>query len=463
MPLSGSSRARIYRAVLGWMAVVLICGCDTQQAGVPPQLAKAPARDTYRITLDASIADDPQTGRLLVFFIDEIGDRWRDRSPCLGPFEESPQPIAAIDVTDLAPGDTLSFDQTLADTMPRSLDSLRGKVLVQAVLDVDETQRHHLQGPGNLVSEIIEIDLDNAASQTIELTLSRRINGPGTLAPDSEHLLWVSIRSDLLSSFAGRDVMHNAGVALPPGYHDDPDRRWPIVYVVPEFARRHHDAAQYADMFATPGIERVAPMAIHVVLDPEAPLGHHGFVDSENNGPRATALVEELIPHIDATFQTDTRHDARIVTGHGAGGWAALWLQLQHPDMFGACWATSPDPVSFMALQMNNIYMDENFFEYAEGHETIGMRDYDRDDRPIVLSTQREQARMESIVGPGGTSGMRLDSWEARYAPHNAPRGLPTPLFDDQTGRIDSSTTEFWKQRDISINIVRNWQTMGRS
>ena len=117
-------RIRISLVATAFVGVTFLPGCDAQQAQTPPQLTKAPARDTYRITLDASIADELQAGRLLVFFITEQHGVWEDRSPSFGPFEEAPQPLAAVEVADLAPGTSFSFDQTLADTMPRSLDAL---------------------------------------------------------------------------------------------------------------------------------------------------------------------------------------------------------------------------------------------------------------------------------------------------------------------------------------------------
>ena len=86
---------------------------------------------------------------------------------------------------------------------------------------------------------------------------------------------------------------------------------------------RHDGAIAYADMQATPGVGDIAPVAVWIVLDPESPLGHHGFLDSPSNGKRATALVEELIPHLEERFRLVTRPEGRLVTGHSSGGWAA--------------------------------------------------------------------------------------------------------------------------------------------
>ncbi|MFM8872344.1 MAG: alpha/beta hydrolase-fold protein, partial [Phycisphaerales bacterium] len=69
--------------------------------------------------------------------------------------------------------------------------------------------------------------------------------------------------------------------------------------------------------------------------------------DSAANGPRARALVEEFIPALERQFRLVRRPEARIVTGHSSGGWSALWLQLTHPETFGACFPSTPDPVDF--------------------------------------------------------------------------------------------------------------------
>src|SRR5690606_6627459 len=148
----------------------------------------------------------------------------------------------------------------------------------------DETERSHEDGPGNVYSDVITVDFAPDRVDEFELTL-RHVVAPAALPEDSENLQWIEMRSELLSEFYGRDVFHRAGVALPPGYHEDDNRRWSAIYTVPGFGGRHTMARMHERMFASAGIEEVAPMAVAIVLDPESPLGHHGFVDSPNHGP----------------------------------------------------------------------------------------------------------------------------------------------------------------------------------
>ena len=113
----------------------------TLAAPAPPAAA-----DTYRVTLDPSVRREPADGRLILFFVTETGGRWDHIAPETGPFWERPQPIASVAVSGLEPGGFVTIDGT-AIAFPTSLDSLDGPVRVQAILDVDNTERSHLEGP----------------------------------------------------------------------------------------------------------------------------------------------------------------------------------------------------------------------------------------------------------------------------------------------------------------------------
>src|SRR5207237_5249903 len=110
-----------------------------------------------------------------------------------------------------------------------------------------------------------------------------------------------------------------------------------------------------------------------IALDPESGNGHTLFANSDNNGPRGDALVEELIPALESKFHLISQKGARIVSGHSSGGWAAMWLTLQYPQTFGACFAVSPDPVDFHCLERIDIYNMSN--AYSDGqHDFLGAR-----------------------------------------------------------------------------------------
>ena len=423
-------------------------------------LAPAARADTYTVTLDPSIGGPPVSGRVILFFVTETGRRWERTPPMSGPFWSRPQPIASIAVVGLEPGGSV-FLKGSAVAFPGSLDDLEGTVRVQAILDSDHTERSHLTGPGNVHSAVQTVELSAGRDDRVTLRLDRRIEPEGP-PEDRENLKWIELRSERLSAFYGRSVYHRAGVALPKGYLDPAasTRKWPAVYVIPGFGSRHHGAARYAKRFETADANTVE--AVHIVLDPESPLGHHGFVDSPNHGPRGTALVEELIGHLESTFRLIAEPEARIVTGHSSGGWSSLWLQLEWPEVFGACWASAPDPVDFSAFQMCDLYRDQNIYVDAGGGAVPSFRDPSGPGgETVVRMTVRQECRMEYAVHPLGGSGEQWDAWEAMFSPRDPRSGYPRPMFDARTGRIDRAVVEHWRKFDISERVTSDWARYG--
>jgi hypothetical protein len=428
--------------------------------------ASAPA-DTYRVHLDPAARAEPATGRMILFLIIATERPWPFTNPIDGPFFEKPQPIASIAVKDFKGGDVATLDgSSLA--WPESLDKLEGKVRVQAILDADDTERSHTEGPGNVYSDVVEVNVSALRDDTIDLTLKNVVSPPPPPRREFTNLKWVTLRSDLLSAFYGRDVFHRAGVALPKGYHipQYPRRQWPTFYVIPGFGGRDDGALDYAQMLMTEGVEEIAPIVVYVVLDPECALGHHGFCDSANNGPRGEALVKELIPHLEAQFRLIARPEARIVTGHSSGGWSSLWLQLNYPDVFGACWSSAPDPVDFSAFQMTDLYRDGNMFTMPEGGETPAYRALLSEQEleagvSDVPMTVRQEAGMERAIDPDGRSGQQWDAWEAMFSPRDDKTMLPRPMFDAATGKIHQDVVEHWQRYDMAKLLEREWNRLG--
>lgn len=421
--------------------------------------AAAARADTIRVLIDNGLVSAPVTGRLVVFFITETGERWERTDPARGPFFSDPQPIASIPVENLRPGVPFNLDTAFMTTFPLDFTRLEGRARIRAILDRDDTTRSLTDAPGNLQSDIVEVELVADEPDLIELRFTA-LTEPDPLPPETDTLKWVEFRSEILSDFYGRDVVHRAGVALTDQAADafgKPTREvFPAVYVVPGFGGDHRGAMRYERMLES---DPNTPPAVYIVLDPESPLGHHGFMDSPNHGPRARALVEEFIPELERRFHLAPTPEARIVTGHSSGGWSSLWLALNHPDTFGACWSSAPDPVDFHAFQVTNLYEDESMYTH-EGRATPSYRRFD-DGAERVAMTVREEALMERAVSPDGDSGQQWDAWEAMFGPRDPDTGLPVPMFDSLTGAIDREVVEHWRRFDIAHLVTTDWDRYG--
>lgn len=453
----------LQQLAIGWvLAATLAVSCHPAEQSVMTE-----ALDSYTVRIDSSIEMSAKDGRVLLLFIQDDGRPRPPHSalngpPLHAPFYEDPQPIASVAVENFGPGDSVTISDENSVMFGGPLAEMSGRVRVQAIFNHDTTERSHEQGPGNVFSDVIEIDLDHERPAGFEIVL-RNVIPPLRMPRDQPDLRWVEFRSEMLSDFYGRDVFHRAGVALPPGYNDESHHRqqWPTIYVVGGFGSRHTQAMNFAAMYRTPGVEEVAPLAVVIVLDPESPLGHHGFTDTENHGPRGTALVKEFIPHLEQEFRIVAKPQARIVTGHSSGGWTSLWLQLQWPDVFGACFSSAPDPIDFTAFQMSNIYEDESMFVMADGRETPSYRQVSFEREDVVLMSVREEVGMEYALHPMGGSGQQWDTWAAMFSPRDDETGFPKRMFDPNTGKIDRDVAAHWKGFDMTRMVRDDWEKYG--
>jgi S-formylglutathione hydrolase FrmB len=65
------------------------------------------------------------------------------------------------------------------------------------------------------------------------------------------------------------------------------------------------------------------------------PAGGHSFYCDAVKGPAfESAIVADLIPYIDRTFRTSAERAARAIGGLSMGGYGAIKLALQYPDLF---------------------------------------------------------------------------------------------------------------------------------
>jgi S-formylglutathione hydrolase FrmB len=190
---------------------------------------------------------------------------------------------------------------------------------------------------------------------------------------------------------------------------------------------------------------------LHVMLDPNCPLGHHVFADSVNNGPVGEALITELIPAFEKAYRIVAAPHARFLTGHSSGGWSSLWLQITYPEVFGGTWSTSPDSVDFRDFQRIDMY--------AAGENTY--RDAHGERRPIARANGQpvlwydDFCRIEDVLGHGG----QLHSFEAVFSPRGE-NGRPLLAWNRETGAVDAAVAETWKKYDIRLILEQNWPTL---
>jgi enterochelin esterase-like enzyme len=153
---------------------------------------------------------------------------------------------------------------------------------------------------------------------------------------------------DLPASAAG--PVHTR-ILLPAAYHDEPGQRFPVVYLL----HGRTDAAADWEEKAFPALdaamaeEALAPM-IAVAVDGPWSERSSWWVDSAFTGDGmhepgsavGTALVEDLVPAVDAGFRTRAERGARYLAGYSMGGSGTVHHLLRRPEVFSAGVALSP-------------------------------------------------------------------------------------------------------------------------
>ncbi|MFO1021356.1 MAG: alpha/beta hydrolase-fold protein [Planctomycetales bacterium] len=406
---------------------------------------KTPAAWQFNVELGAGTLQKPFTGRLYLL----CGSANQVPRKTFDWFNLPP--MIAVDVENMLPGKTYSIASSMPTVKtypPQLTNDLLQHRSIQAIFRLNPFEPDPFEGEGNAVCmpQVVQLQPEGSFGTPQTLVADRIV--PPSKPPEDPQVKIFSHKSELLSRFFQRDFLLKAAVHLPRSYAHSPDRKYPVVYDTEGFGADHLSESPIGTLID----QRTEPTEfIRVMLNPKCPLGHSTFADSANNGPFATALVTEFIPALEREFRMVAAPHARFLTGHSSGGWSSLWLQVSFPQFFGGVWSYSPDPVDFRDFQQINLYApDANMFFDARGDRRPIARE-----NGIPVLWYQDFSRMEEVYGHGS----QLHSFEAVFSPR-LPTGMPAPLWDRKTGRVDHAVAEAWKKYDIHLKLVDNWPTL---
>lgn len=358
---------------------------------------------------------------------------------------------------------------------------------VKLPMDRGEGQNYRT-APGNLFSKPFKIKYDPKAKQVVKIVLDQE--NPLLPEPkDTKYIKHIKIQSKLLTEFWGRPMYLGAHVLLPHGFDEHPEAKYPICINHGHFPADFDgfketpppadmDTTDYIARFGIYGYKKFVwqeaynfykqwtskdfPRMLIVEIQHATPYYDDSYaVNSANMGPYGDAIMYELIPAIEKQFRGIGQGWARFLYGGSTGGWEALAAQVFYPDEFNGCFAACPDPITFEAYTVVNIYKDENaYFLPSDFKKTArpGMRNY----LGQVKCTIEEINQRELSIGDNSRSGDQWDIWQATYSPMGE-NGYPKPIWDKETGKIDHSVAKYWSENyDLMHILKRQWATVGK-
>ena len=156
----------------------------------------------------------------------------------------------------------------------------------------------------------------------------------------------VAVEHNLLGDPPDRNV----SIYLPPGYGDNPDLRYPVLYLLHGFDSTDTlwfgggylnllDVRQIADELIEGG--SIQPM---IIVMPDASNRYRGsfYVNSPVTGNWEDFIARELVAFIDGTYRSLARRESRGIAGHSMGGYGTLRLAMKYPLVYSAAYAMNP-------------------------------------------------------------------------------------------------------------------------
>jgi endo-1,4-beta-xylanase len=149
---------------------------------------------------------------------------------------------------------------------------------------------------------------------------------PDRTTPNGTH--YATFTSKVLN---GQEVSYL--IYLPQGY-DQGNQRYPVIYWLHPWGGDQQVGAKVFLPYVQAAInEKVMPPVI-VVLPNGMRQGD--YLDMPNGQkPVESVIIQDLIPHIDGTYRTIPKREARIIEGFSMGGFGAGHLGFKYPELFG--------------------------------------------------------------------------------------------------------------------------------
>ncbi|HEX2141460.1 MAG TPA: alpha/beta hydrolase-fold protein [Candidatus Limnocylindria bacterium] len=227
-------------------------------------------------------------------------------------------------------------------------------------------------------------------------------------------------------------------VQVPPGYDDEPDVRYPTIYVLQGLTgqvdqwlgRRPSAQPNIPERMDALFASGQSPAAILVYVDAWTSLGGSQFVDSPGTGRYHTYLCHEVVPFVDGEYRTLASAAHRAVTGHSSGGYGAMVNAMLRPDLFGA-FATHAGDALFELCFLR---------DFGKAARTLR----DRYDGSYERFWAEYRSRGRSVPGDGEL----LNLWCMAACFSTDADGTVRLPFDTGTGRLVSDVWDRWLARD---------------
>ena len=177
----------------------------------------------------------------------------------------------------------------------------------------------------------------------------RMLTGQGTLVVDSV------VSPGLSGNVLGDNPTRRVLVYLPPSYRRETTRRYPVLYLLhgatstpEEWLNGVYQGMNLQLTLDSLVAAAAIPEFIVVMPDANNALGADWYANSRASGNWQDFVVRDLVRHIDGRYRTEANGRRRALVGHSMGGFGALAIGFEHPNVFSFVYAISPCCIGFV-------------------------------------------------------------------------------------------------------------------
>ncbi len=179
-------------------------------------------------------------------------------------------------------------------------------------------------------------------------------------AQDQARLNWAEVHSPAIEgNLEGNSADRKVLVVTPPGYDENPGKRYPVVYYLhgywaPVEAQQEgfklHEAVQAAADAGNP--------LIMVMPDGFSKLRGGFYSSSPTVGDYESFVADDLVAWVDGNYRTIAQRASRGLAGHSMGGYGTARIAMKRPEVFSSIYMMSAcclDPMQMTPEQARAI------------------------------------------------------------------------------------------------------------
>jgi enterochelin esterase-like enzyme len=173
-----------------------------------------------------------------------------------------------------------------------------------------------------------------------------------------------------------------------PGDYNTSNKKYPVIYWLHGGLGNSREGSWMCDQMNKAILKGEMSPTI-IVFVQGLPIGWYNN-SKDGTMPVEDVIIKDLIPHIDATYRTINKREARGIEGMSMGGYGSLHLGFKYPELFGVISSIAPSITKFKmerkeviapTFEDDSVYFNIN----APGDLIQKNRDYIRKNTTIRL------------------------------------------------------------------------------